>query len=86
MLLRELSTLGFWIKQLIRSRALGRNVSYNFLIGDDGSGHPSSSRDALGHVADLEDVGETLHHVQGPGLLVKVLDREANCELLLVEQ
>ena len=65
---------------------MGRKVSYNFLIGDDGSGHPSSSRDALGHVADLEGVGETLHHVQGPGVLVKVLDREANCELLLVEQ
>lgn len=60
---------------------MGRNVSYNFLIGDDGSGHPASSRDILGQVADLEDVGETLHQSQGPGLLIKVLDREANGKL-----
>jgi len=48
------------------SHAMGRKVSYNFLIGDDGSGHPSSSRDVSGQVADLEDVGESLHHAHGP--------------------
>ena len=61
---------------------MGRKVSYNFLIGDDGSGHPSSSRDAQGQVADLEDVGESLHQIHGPGVLIKVLDREANGELV----
>jgi hypothetical protein len=69
------------IKKLIRSHAMSRKVSYNFLIGDDGSGHPSSSRDVLGQVADLEDVGESLHHAHGPGVLIKVLDREANGKL-----
>jgi hypothetical protein len=60
---------------------MGRKVSYNFLIGDDGSGHPSSSRDGLGQVADLEDVGESLYQAHGPGVLIKVLDREANGKL-----
>jgi hypothetical protein len=72
---------GIYKIDLIISHTMGRKVSYNFLIGDDGSGHPSSSRDAAGQVADLEDVGETLHQTHGPGVLVKVLDREANGEL-----
>jgi len=76
----SVSTL-FKIVELTCSQTMGRNVSYNFLIGDDGSGHPSSSRDAAGEITDLEDVGETLHPVQGPGILVKVLDREANGKL-----
>jgi hypothetical protein len=59
-------------------------VSYNFLVADDGSGHPTSSQDTFGQMMDLENVGETIHHVQGPGLLVKVLDREANGKLYLV--
>lgn len=67
--------------KLTCSHAMGRNVSYNFLIGDDGSGHPSSSRDVLGQVTDLEDVGESLHQGRGPGVLVKVLDREAKGKL-----
>jgi hypothetical protein len=76
------SSLYLWrIFELICSHAMGRKVSYNFLIGDDGSGHPSSSRDGLGQVADLEDVGESLHQAHGPGVLIKVLDREANGEL-----
>jgi hypothetical protein len=75
------SLSGIWTIELIASHAMGRKVSYNFLIGDDGSGHPSSSRDAAGQVADLKDVGETLHQTHGPGVLVKVLDREANGKL-----
>jgi hypothetical protein len=73
-------------ESLNNRRSLGRNVSYNFLIGDDGGGHPSSSRDAAGQVADLEDVGETLHQVHGPGVLIKVLDREANCKLQSLDE
>jgi hypothetical protein len=65
---------------------MGRKVSYNFLIGDDGSGHPPSSRDVLGQVADLEDVGESLNQVHGPGVLIKVLDREANGRLPVILQ
>ena len=69
------------VRKLTYSHAMGRKVSYNFLIGDEVSGHPTSSRDVLGQVADLEDVGESLHQAHGPGVLIKVLDREANGKL-----
>jgi hypothetical protein len=59
---------------------MGRKVLYNFLASDDGAGHPTSARDAGIRVADLEDVGETLQASSGPGVLVKVVDREANGE------
>jgi hypothetical protein len=56
-----------------------RKLSYNFLVSEDGAGHPTSARNAS-QVADLEDVGETLQTDTGPGVLVKIVDQEANGE------
>lgn len=57
-------------------------MSYNFLIGQDGAGLSTSAFDASGAVNELEDVGETLPPSSGPGVLIKVLDRESNGERL----
>lgn len=58
-----------------------KQVTYNFLVVNGATASPTSSLDEQKGIIEFEDVsGSGIQHINGPVVVVKVIDWRAKCE------
>lgn len=63
-----------------------KQVTYNFLVVNGPTASPTSSLDGQNGIIEFEDVsGSVIQHINGPVVVVKVIDWRAKCEPFLFE-
>lgn len=66
------------------SKNMEKQVIYNFLVVNGAIASPTSSLDGQNGIVEFEDVsGSIAQHINGPVVVVKVIDWRAKCKHFL---